>query len=58
MSRTFNNFKKYMVIIPIYFIYITTFELILGGSSKDIWDDLLVKFGITTSNNQQTYKLM
>ena len=58
MIRFFNNFKKYMVIIPIYFLYITIFELILGGSPGDIWDDLLAKFGITTSNNHQTYKLM
>ena len=56
MSRIFNNFKKYLIIIPIYFIYITIFELILGCSLGDIWDDLLQKFGLIKT--KKTHKLI
>ncbi|MEG2789185.1 MAG: hypothetical protein RR942_15335 [Romboutsia sp.] len=46
MSKMFTNFKKYLIIIPIYTIYIIIFELILGCSFGDIWDDLLDKYGV------------
>ncbi len=49
------NFKKYLIIIPIYFIYITVFELIIGCSFGDIWDDLLQKFGICKVNNKHKF---
>lgn len=56
MISIFNNFKKYLIIVPIYFIYIIVTELILGGSFGDIWDDLLNKFGIAKS--EKTHKLV
>lgn len=56
MSSVFNNFKKYLIIVPIYFIYILVTELILCGSFGDIWDDLLNKFGIAKS--EKTHKLV
>lgn len=46
MSLFTKNIKKYMFIIPIYSMYVLIFELILGCSFGDIWDDLLQKFGI------------
>jgi hypothetical protein len=46
MNRLSYNFKKFLIIIPIYCIYILVFELALGYSFGDIWDDLLTKFGI------------
>lgn len=56
MSRIFKNFKKYLIIIPIYTIYIIVFELILGCSFGDIWDDLLDRYGI--KKNIKSYKLV
>lgn len=56
MSKHLSNLKKYLIIIPIYIIYILVTELILGGSFGDIWDDLLNKFGIAKS--EKTHKLV
>ncbi|MCC3866419.1 hypothetical protein K0040_19465 [Terrisporobacter petrolearius] len=46
MNLFTENFKKYLIIMPIYTVYIIVFELILGCSFGDIWDDLLDKYGV------------
>ena len=56
MIKFNSNFKKYLLILPIYIFYIGVFELILGCGLGDIWDDLLQKFGISTS--KKTHKLV
>lgn len=44
MEKKNINFKKYILILPIYILYILIFELILGCSIGDIWDKLTGKF--------------
>lgn len=56
MIKFNSNFKKYLLILPIYIFYIIVLELILGCSLGDIWDDLLQKFGI--SESKKTHKLV
>lgn len=48
MIRVLNNFQKYLIIVPIYILYIVV-ELALGCSVGDIWDKLLEKYGLKKS---------
>lgn len=49
MIRVLNNFQKYLIIVPIYILYIVVVELALGCSAGDIWDKLLEKCGLKKS---------
>lgn len=40
MKKININYKKYILILPLYILYIVIFELILGFRIGDIWDKL------------------